>query len=254
MYVFLSRLFTPLVSPLGWSALLWLAALFNLLRRRPQSARRYTLAGIATVLVFSNPIVGDKLLRTLEDDFVPLRADSYPQADAVVVLGGITDLPTPPRVAVHVAEGFDRLLHGLRLMRAGKAPLMVLSGGATTGGMPEAERMRSLALEYHQDSQRIVIEAESRNTHENAVYTTRLLHERGLNRILLTTSASHMRRAAAAFAKQGVEVIPAVTDNAVVPKSLTVQRFLPSELALRHSRRALKEYVGYAVYWLRGWV
>ena len=86
-------------------------------------------AGILLLLFSSNPLISDALLRSLEDDFPVVAAESSPAAGAIVVLGGMTFAPVPPRIDVEVGEAFDRLLHGMRLLRAGKAPVLLLSGG-----------------------------------------------------------------------------------------------------------------------------
>ena len=157
-------------------------------------------------------------------------------------------------MSVHVGTGFDRLLHGMRLLRAKKAHVLVLSGGIVGGGMSEAEQMQRLAIEYGIVPTTLLLEANSRNTRENAVNSTRLLNAMGLKRIILVTSGSHMRRAAAAFIHVGADVIPAPTDIEIVPKRWAFTRLVPTVQALQYSSRAIKEYVGYAVYWLRGWV
>jgi len=181
-----------------------------------------------------------------------------PPADAIVVLGGVTSPAIAPRAAVEVGDGYDRLLHGIRLWRAGCSPLIVLSGGVIPSLVgsetPEAVRLRLLAEEHGVDGAALLLESRSRNTHENALYTAQMLRQRGLQSVALVTSASHMRRARAAFARQEVVAIPAPTDIRVTPKPLTLVRLLPDADALQASGMAMKEYVGLLVYWLRGWV
>ncbi len=43
----------------------------------------------------------------------------------------------------------------------------------------------------------MLLEGASRDTHDNALYTAVVLNGKGVRRILLVTSAFHMRRAAA---------------------------------------------------------
>ena len=255
MYIFLSQLFTPLLSPLGISTALWVAAFWFLLIRRSRWGKTCAAAGILLLIFFSNPLVAGRLLGSLEDDFPVLEPESHPEADAIVVLGGFTDPPAGSRVSVHVEEGFDRLLHGMRLLRAGKAPVILLSGGRVGGvAMSEAEQMKQLVLEYGLPEETVLLETGSRTTRENAVAGAELLRRIGADRILLVTSASHMRRAAAAFTREGVSVVPAPTDIAVVPKGWSLLRLVPDARWLRYSTRAFKEYSGYAVYWLWRWV
>lgn len=258
MFVLIGKIFAPLVYPLGLAAALWLGAVLCRWQRRRSMARRLTLAGIFVVLYFSQPWVGDALVRSLEDDYVQLKAQDLPRADAIVVLGGATGAPVPPRVDVDVGDAFDRLLFGVRLWRAGKADHMIFTGGviASLEGsqVTEGQRLRQLALEYGVEAQAILTEEQSRSTYENALYTAPIVRQRGWGRVLLVTSARHMRRAVGVFKKQGVEVIPAPTDVIAVHRPLSVGRFLPNVDALRASHMAVKENVGICVYWLRGWL
>ena len=258
MFLFLSKLLTPLVYPLGAAAVLWAAAALLRWRGRPAAARRALLAGVAVVLAASNPPAAGLLLGSLESRHPPMPVEEYPRADAIVVLGGSTLPPLPPRLEVEVTGSFDRVLHGLRLLRAGKAPRLILSGGAIPWlagtDLPEAERMARLAAEYGVEPGQLLLESRSRNTRENAEQTRRLLREHGLKRVLLVTSARHMPRAAAVFRKAGVDLVPAPTDFRIAARPFSPWRLLPDMEALDASSRAVKEYAGLVVYRLRGWL
>ena len=258
MFVLIGKLLTPLASPLGTSFVLWVAGALIYWRWSRAWGLRCAVAGIALVLLCSNFLVGEALLRSLEDDYPCREPAAYPRADAIVVLGGVTGPPIPPRTSVDVGAGFDRLLHGVRLLRADRAPLLVLSGGVISfmvgSEVTEALRLQELALEYGVAPEAMVLEERSRNTYENGLYTRELLQARGIERILLVTSALHMWRAAAVFRSQGLEVIPAPTDVRVVPRPFTPARLLPDLSALEFSTAATKEYVGFLVYCLKGWI
>ena len=92
----------------------------------------------------------------------------------------------------------------------------------------------------------LLLESASRNTTQNAVFTAALLAERGINRILLVTSALHMPRAVARFEEAGMIVIPAPTDHEVLLRP-GWQRWLPDTGALDGSASAMKEWVGFWV-------
>ena len=258
MFLFLSKLLAPLVYPLGAAAVLWAAAALLRWRGRTAGARRALLGGVAIVLAASNPMAASLLLGSLESRYPPAPVDDYPRADAIVVLGGSTLPPLPPRLEVEVTGSFDRVLHGLRLLRAGRAPRLILSGGSIPWlagtDLPEAERMARLAAEYGVEPGQLLLESRSRNTRENAVETRKLLRAHGLKRVLLVTSARHMPRAAGVFRKAGVDFLPAPTDYRVAAKPFSPWRLLPDVEALDASSRAVKEYAGLIVYRLRGWL
>ncbi len=258
MSILIGKLLTPLISPLGLTVLLWAAGLLLRWRGARSWGRAFHLAGCLVLLALSSPPVGEGLLHSLEDDYPGLAAEALPPAQAIVVLGGVTQPPIGPRFSIDVDEGFDRLLHGMRLWRLGKAKLLVLSGGSIPylagSSATEAASLCSLALEYGVDPGAVLLEERSRNTYENALYTGQLLRERDLSRVLLVTSAFHMPRSVACFRRQGLEVIPAATDVQVVPRRFSLLQILPGMEPLEFSTAAIKEWVGMGVYWLRGWI
>jgi uncharacterized SAM-binding protein YcdF (DUF218 family) len=258
MSPFTAKVLTPLITPLGVCCMFWAIAAWLYGRGHRKWSWRLGAGGVLLLLFFSNMLVGESLLGGLEDDYPVLAPEECPAADAIVVLGGVTAMPIPPRKSVEVGEGFDRLLHALRLYRAGRAPYLVFSGGGipelTGGHMSEAAQFKALALEYGITPEAILLEERSRNTYENALFTRQLLEERGLGRVLLVSSAAHMPRAVAVFRSQGVEVVPAPADVRVVPRPFTFLSLLPSTGGLEMSSAACREYMGWWVYRLRGWI
>jgi uncharacterized SAM-binding protein YcdF (DUF218 family) len=264
MFLFLSKLLPLLLYPLGLACGLLVAALV-LLKRRPRWARGAIALALALLLVSSNNWVATGVMRSLEWRY-PDTTD-LPEAQAIVVLGGSIQPQLPPRSWIEVAEEGDRVLHGARLYLAGRAPLLVLSGGRITWGQgqtrSEAADMAELAEALGVPTRAMVIEPDSLNTFENAAKTKVLLADRGIQRILLVTSAMHMPRALAIFKKQGFEVIPAPTDFHVVKDPLNLETstrqgrilsLMPQTENLHYLTRALKEYLGLGIYWLKGWL
>jgi uncharacterized SAM-binding protein YcdF (DUF218 family) len=89
----------------------------------------------------------------------------------------------------------------------------------------------------------MVLEGLSSNTRQNAQFTADILFPQGIKKIILVTSALHMRRAVASFEKQGFTVIPAATDYEARTR-FDWTGFLPDASALDGSARAIKEIVG----------
>lgn len=121
----------------------------------------------------------------------------------------------------------------------------VLTGGSDPAhsAASEAEAMRQFMRDLGVPAPALVLENRSRNTSQNAGYSSEILAGQGINRILLVTSAYHMPRARRLFEAQGLEVFPVATDHEVLSRPLW-RNLLPETRALDGSSRAIKETVG----------
>lgn len=250
----LTKILPLFIYPLGLGILLFL---FTTLASAARSRRIGVMAGMAGLLVLwlaSMPATTNFILDSLESDYPYVLVTEQPAADAIVVLGGFTGKPDEGRGDLEINDGIDRLLHGMRLYRARKAPYLMLVGGAARGQTPEAVLMAQLLAEFGMSLDNVLLEDESRNTHENGINSSSIMHAHGIKRILLVTSAFHMRRAQAVFEKLGIEVVPAATDYQVGEPDPGILDWLPDAEALWGTTFGVKEYIGWLVYRLRGWV
>ena len=232
--------------------MLILAAL--LLRRFLRLATVCLLLAFGWLYLCSTAWFADLLMGQLEDGFRPKALSVIERADAIVVLGGATRGDTHFSSLGDLNQQADRIVHALQLYRAGKAPLILLSGGADRDSRPEAELMQE-HLELMGVSPRVLLrERESRDTRENALYSAILLRGKDVRSILLVTSGFHMRRAVPLFEAQGFRVIPAPTDFQRLVGKPAVPRWLPTADDLVRTTYAIREFVGYQVYRWRGWL
>ncbi len=250
----LTKLLSLLVYPLSQSLLLCLIALLLLVLHRPRLAAGAVLVATAWLWLCSTNLFADFLMGTLEEDFPPRAMSATPEVGAIVLLGGATRGDTHMGTLGDLNQQADRLVHAVALYKAGKAPVILVSGGGQPGERPEAELMRDLLEVMGVPERTILLERASRDTHQNAEYTAALLKNRGVSSILLVTSAFHMRRAMPLFSGRGLEVIPAPTDYQRVVAPPVVPPWLPAVENLGRTSYALREYVGYWVYQYRGWL
>lgn len=251
----LSEFLANLVIPLNLSVTLLLLAVILFILRWRKTAAFLTVGALAWVVFWSLPTSSLWAGGLLEQRYPSEPPSSLPTAQAIVVLGGNT-----ANGRQNWFEPFDRKTAILRtdtaarLYAAGRAPLIIVSGAALDGGMSEA-RMMAQALERDGiPTGAILLEDHSLTTHQNAVYTARLLRQHDIRKFLLVTSALHMPRAMASFQKQGLEPIPAPSPpQIVVPQEPDFSFWLPDWRALNASRSIVKEYLGLLVYWIRGW-
>jgi uncharacterized SAM-binding protein YcdF (DUF218 family) len=212
MFVFLSKFLPLFVYPLGLIFILILFALF--LQRHPRLRNALLIIALLILYLSSNRWVAYIFARSLEWRYLPLNP--VPQADAIVVLGGATEAEQYPRPTVEVNAAGDRVLYAAKLYKEGKAPAILLSGGTISwmngrSSTPASEMAQVLELTgISGDS--VWLQPNSQNTYEDALFSSQMLKEKGITRILLVTSAMHMPRSVALFQHDGIEVIPAPTD------------------------------------------
>jgi uncharacterized SAM-binding protein YcdF (DUF218 family) len=93
---------------------------------------------------------------------------------------------------------------------ARKATHIVTCGGASSDGRVEADELARMLHDGGVPEDAILRERESRDTHENAVYTARILSARGVSDVALVTCSWHLRRATLLFERAGLRVVEGV--------------------------------------------
>jgi len=258
MFTLASQFAVHLIDPPALILMLLVLAWISR-KRWPRVSPGIFGALILLLYLLACPQTSDWLVSTLEDQYPDKGVVNVPAAQAIVVLGGALNLPSDSHPLVGITNSADRVLEAMRLYRAGKAPLLVLSGGGDpllTKVRPlyEADEMRSMLVEWGVVESSIVVENSSTNTRENALFTHRLLEPRGIRRVILVTSAIHLPRAAETFRHVGFDVVPVPADFITGwEKQKLLFNWIPSSTALVNSRNAIHEWLGLWVYRVRGW-
>ena len=245
----INKILSLLIYPLSLCLISLVFAL--VFRARGATVKANTITILSTIWLYfcSTEWGAGVLLSPLESAYPAFTNEELPRAQAILVLGGGTSGETQFGRGGDLNQAADRLWLGAALHHAGKAPVIVLSGGSThPDAVPEsrlmAEKLKALGI----PETALLLESESRTTRENAQYSRALLRELGISHILLVTSASHMRRAAAVFAAQGFVVTSVATDHQMPLRIGPVPGWLPTLDRLARSTQAVHEWVGYWVY------
>lgn len=250
--ILLSKFVIFLLSPLGTALSLALLAfaLGSLQHRRP--AQGLAACALVWLWLWSTPVCSLWLRSWIEDAQLQQPITAIPQAQAIVVLGGGVSPPSGSSTEIDLQAAADRVWYAARLFHAGKAPVLLLSGGSDRErhAYSEAQAMAVFLQDLGVPRHAMWLEESSRTTRENASLSAPLLTARGIQNVLLVTSALHMPRAMALFAAEGLQVHAAPTDfeaKRAPPPGL--QAWFPDAVALDGSGRAIKELVGKWVGW-----
>lgn len=251
LFFVVSKLLAFLLQPATWLVLALLWAWRALRRDRPDRARRVLGGTLAVLLVLSVVPVGDMALRPLETAY-PVRP-ALGAVDTIIVLGGGEDIDkTRATGLVQLGPGGERMTEAMALARAhSEARLLFTGANGSVRAWVAGETGQPVARIFYDQmgfpADRLTVEDGSRNTAENAAHSAALVDPSRPH--VLVTSAFHMPRAMASFARAGFTDLTAwPTDHRADPLRLGWDLF--GTLDKLHV--ALHEYVGRAVYALTG--
>ena len=138
-----------------------------------------------------------------------LTRQTWPEpvpADAVLVLGTSTLVRGRPNPCMET-----RVAEGVRLVQAGLAPVLVVSGGRDPkDGLVEAESMADVAVRLGLSPDRVLLETSATSTIENLEYSRRTLADAAFGeRMIVVTEPFHSPRAMLAAERLGLDAQPA---------------------------------------------
>jgi uncharacterized SAM-binding protein YcdF (DUF218 family) len=259
MYL-LKKIFSRFFFPVPFCIEVLLVGLLLLWFTRKQKTGKtvVTLAGVLLFL-FSSHFCSGLLLAPLESRYPPLSltpgapaAVELKEVKFIVVLGsGFRGDGSRPLVLQLEEGSIARLVEGVRVSKALNGCKLVLSGGPSSDGVSSiTQAMAQLAQDLGVDRRDMILEAQSRDTEDEARLVAPILGEQPF---VLVTEASHMPRAMALFRKQGTHPIAdPVSFRTRHARVIEPQEFFPDAQELGGSERAVYEYLGLAWASIRG--
>jgi uncharacterized SAM-binding protein YcdF (DUF218 family) len=255
MFFYLSKIFWFVAQPLNLAIFVLLAGIAAgvLGRRRLFGAGAviaFLILGLSTWTSF-----GAVIITPLEERFQ--RPAQVPEkVDGIVVLGGgLEGAINLARGGYEMNASGDRFVEAAILARRYPNARIVVTGGMGTlvlqgegDGVTAPRLLEALGVEPH----RLILESDSRNTHENAVFTKRLVAPAAGETWLLVTSAFHMPRSKALFDKAGFATVPWPVDYRTSGRE-GVSLFADNPIdSLQTTTLAVREWIGLFAYWLSG--
>ncbi len=246
----LSKLLPLIFSPLGIVLTLLLVFIFR-------KKAKFIYSALIFLFVFSNGVFADILWRLLEYPWKRLDYSLVTPSDGIVVLSGGRHLPTGNAKIIEWHDP-DRFLAGIDLYKANKSNRLIFTGGIdplTSDLPPEGEIYIEEAISMGLPKKDLYTTYPVKNTLQEARAIKKLLNnEMPLikKRIILVTSAFHMKRAKKVFENEGLNVQPYPVDfksNKSFFLSLrNPLKWMPSSSHLNKSSYAIREIFGRIIY------
>lgn len=220
-------------------------------------AKKLRIAAVIVLYISCNSFIVDELFRSYETETIDHDLTTTHYAGAIV-LGGIGDVDLRLK-KINFTHSGDRLFQTIRLYKTGRIDKIIYTGGSGSIEFPEKKEglyVQKYLREIQIPDSVMMIESESRNTYENAIFTKKLLGDSLVNsKFLLVTSAYHMPRALAVFKKAGFTNITAYTTDRIsgIRRFTLDHLFIPNTDAAFNLRFLLHEWVGYLIYKMKGY-
>jgi uncharacterized SAM-binding protein YcdF (DUF218 family) len=246
-YQFFSRFFFP---PLLHLFILTIALILIFIESTAKLGKRILVFGIILFYLSSSYWFVNLLSAPLESPFSqPNLEHVSPPAGAIVVLTG--------------GKFYTRLrtIWGVELHQRFKDLPLIISGGPIfreEDNLAESEIAAEIAKTLGVPAEKIIVEKKSKNTYENAYYTSEILKEKNIKNFFLVTSGFHMYRAMAVFKKQGFTPVPVPYENiysrSEKKKISFIDNYIPSSEAFHSLFYVLHEYAGLLWYKINGYI
>ena len=254
---YLNKIIGFLISPIGIAIAGLVFAVVLSWIKRVRLAKWIGGAMVVWLWLWMTPFMTRFVGAPLEREFlvsgrVP-AVESFPDADVIVVLGGSMGSDTNLNGYAEMWTSADRVWQAARLWKAGKAPKIIATGDGAR------ESTLGLLKDFGVD-EKCVEFLDARNTEEESRVVGEVVFnaekQRGReaeSKILLVTSAWHMRRARMMFEKyaKGVEVLcaPADFEMSMVAKwKFSLELVMPSGYSFMLNSVAFHEWVGIVGY------
>ena len=254
-----TALASHLLSAGGVVLVLVVTAVWMWLRPGSPRARRLLFAAAIVYASLSSYAVSHATGRLLVAGLRPLAPGDVPAGPtAIVVLGSGTHTArdwNDARLPVLDRASAGRVLEAIRVFNMTDAAWIITSGGLlrpTPLDEPNGRTMRDMLVRAGVPETRLLVETDSRNTHDEAVIVERMLGTLNVQHVILVTSATHMRRSLGTFRARGVRAVPAIAREAA-PVMPWMAWIVPSEQGLNRAADVWHEILGLGYYFVRGW-
>lgn len=255
MFFILSKTLNYLVMPLTIIAVF---LLLSVIIGHPGWKKRLLGASLILFFLFTNEFTTNELMKAWE---IETQAyESMRKYQLGIVLTGAIIPGLEPDDRVYFQKGADRVVHTVQLYKLGLIERILISGGSgrlIDINEREANRFREAMVLMGVPDSAILLENQTRNTHESAVAVKRMLDSLGYSsgNCLLITSAFHMRRSLACYRNEGLTPAPFTTDFYAHRGTYYPDAFLvPKIEALIIWHKLVREWIGFIAYRVAGYV
>ncbi len=238
----LKKIISAFFLPIPITIFIFILGLIFLLKNSYKKAKITFIIAISFLCLISNQTISNIFLAPLENAYPSLI--NTPDVNYILVLGNAHKLDSNLSITSQVkSTAVNRLVEGLRhyknLEQQGKKVNLIVSGYSYDDEVSHAQMQKNLAIALGINENDIITLDTPKDTFDEAIETKKIVNN---EKIILVTSASHMKRASMIFEKNGLNIIPSPTEHKAYHTSYPSSYFNSNNI--KKVELAIHEYLG----------
>lgn len=256
MFYFLSKTVDFLIMPFSIGFILML---YSIMTKNSKRKKKTAIAAFVILFLISNTYLVNQAFLWWEPKFRDVNDVNKVYDIGVVLSGGLISSFSLNADHVELGNHANRFYNAYLLHKAGKIKKILITGTSDkswiAAGKGESRQAAKMLVSWGVPVSDVVVEEKARNTRENATFSAMMIQNQFPGgKVLLITSAYHMRRSIGCFEKAGVKVDYFPADYYGISEIRKLQDFIvPSSETAYYFDLLWHEWIGYISYKIMGY-
>ncbi|MCT7597139.1 ElyC/SanA/YdcF family protein [Aliarcobacter butzleri] len=243
----LKKIISAFFLPVPIGIILLFLALFFLLKNSYKKAKIFLVLGFFWFALLSNQTISNMIISPLENAYPALK-ETPKDIKYILVLGnGHKTNDNFPITSELNTTAINRLIEGIRHYKNLENSKLIVSGYSFDDVNSHAQMQKKLAISLGVNEADIITLDTPKDTKEEAIEAKKIV---GNQKLILVTTASHMKRAVMLFEKEDLNIISSPTNHKFFTSTYPTSYFNATNI--KKVELAFHEYLGMVYSYVKG--
>lgn len=243
----LKKIISAFLLPVPIGIVLLFLALFFLLKNSYKKAKIFLVLGFLWFALLSNQTISNMIISPLENAYPALK-ETPKDIKYILVLGnGHKTNDNFPITSELNTTAINRLIEGIRHHKNLENSKLIVSGCSFDDVNSHAQMQKKLAISLGVNEADIITLDTPKDTKEEAIEAKKIV---GNQKLILVTTASHMKRAVMLFEKEDLNIIASPTNHKFFTSTYLTSYFNATNI--KKVELAFHEYLGMVYSYVKG--